>query len=116
MFLLQFVKNFVVYLWGFFLVFLMASPKYIYNTSVRSKKLKKNNNNALVGGKEDYDKDIAFSLFRTQERIPTAYHSIKIKSFQRNINEMLTSFICKEIIICRSNLFSVIVMSIMYNK
>lgn len=41
MFLLQFVKNFVVYLWGFFLVFLMASPKYIYDTSVRSKKLKK---------------------------------------------------------------------------
>lgn len=42
MFLLQFVKNFVVYLWGFFLVFLMASPKYIYDTSVRSKKLEKN--------------------------------------------------------------------------
>lgn len=43
MFLLQFVKNFVVYLWGFFLVFLMASPKYIYDTSVRSKKLEKKN-------------------------------------------------------------------------
>lgn len=83
MFLLQFVKNFVVYLWVFFfLVFLMASPKYVYDTSVRSKEMEKNNNNALVGGKEDYDKDIAFSLFRTQERIPTAYHSIKIKSFQ----------------------------------
>lgn len=41
MFLLQFVKNFVVYLWGGFLVFLMASPKYIYDTSVRSKKLEK---------------------------------------------------------------------------
>lgn len=115
MFLLQFVKNFVVYLWVFFLVFLMASPKYVYDTSVRSKEMEKKPN-ALVGGKEDYDKDIALSPFRTQERIPTAYHSIKIKSFQRNINEMRTSFICKEIIICRSNLFSVIVMSIMYNK
>lgn len=41
MFLLQFVKNFVVYLWGFFLVFLMASPKYIYDTSVRSKEMEK---------------------------------------------------------------------------
>lgn len=26
---------------------------------------------------------------------PTAYPSIKIKSFQRNINEMFTAFICK---------------------
>lgn len=43
MFLLQFVKNFVVYLWVcfFFLVFLMASPKYIYDTSVRSKEMEK---------------------------------------------------------------------------
>lgn len=49
---------------GFFLVFLMVFLKYIYDISVRFKKLKKNNNNVLVGGKEDYDKDIVFFFFR----------------------------------------------------
>lgn len=51
-------------MWGVFLVFLMVFLKYIYDISVRFKKLIKNNNNVLVGGKEDYDKDIVFFFFR----------------------------------------------------
>lgn len=54
----------LLFICGFFFGILMVFLKYIYDISVRFKKLKKNNNNVLVGGKEDYDEDIVFFFFR----------------------------------------------------
>lgn len=54
----------LLFICGVFLVFLMVFLKYVYDISVRFKEMEKNNNNVLVGGKEDYDKDIVFFFFR----------------------------------------------------
>lgn len=80
MFLLQFVKNFVVYLWGFFLVFLMASPKYIYDTSVRSKEMEKTSTMHWSEVKKTMIRTLPFPSLehKTGYQLPTTPSKLKV--------------------------------------
>lgn len=83
---------------GFFLVFLMASPKYVYDTSVRSKEMEKTNNNALVGGKEDYDKDIAFPSLEHKKGYQLPTTPSKLKVFNETLMKCLPPSFVKKLL------------------
>lgn len=74
----------------------MASPKYIYNTSVRSKKLKKNNNNALV--KKTMIRTLPFPSLEHKKGYQLPTTPSKLKVFNETLMKCLPPSFVKKLL------------------